>query len=369
MGAAFALYRHGSTLARTIRCRTVMRAALCLTLLSVLAACSDGSDNDSADRATADTPDVTVASLNVLHGLTCPPETASCRLADRQDLLFEWIESIDCPDVVLLQEVLGPRVIALLAERVASRCGSVYQVLVPSVPLGQNYTLSRYPVLQTGEDILMGGIRLLWHTQIDHPTGIVDLFNTHLAAGVDLQPCDESCPQECRAAGAADSRECQAIQVARLTQERAAPNSLRILGGDFNADPQSFVYHHLVEANGWVDAYLAAGNPECDPATGIGCTSGRQDEDLSDMESPASGVSRRIDYLFVQLPGGGSNSSCRYELDSHRDDDGDGMATRIFADDPNPFAATCGPLQDPICWPSDHEGTQADINCRSLGSE
>ena len=80
------------------------------------------------------------------------------------------------------------------------------------------------------------------------------------------------------------------------------------------------------------------------------------------MESPPSGESRRIDYLFLQIPGDGS-SSCDYELDSHRDDDGDGLATRIFADDPNPFADTCGPLPDAICWPSDHEGSQADINC------
>ena len=69
------------------------------------------------------------------------------------------------------------------------------------------------------------------------------------------------------------------------------------------------------------------------------------------------------DYLFIQFPGDDS-PACRYELDSHRDDDGDGLATRIFADDPNPFAATCGPLPNPICWPSDHEGTQADFNCR-----
>ena len=25
--------------------------------------------------------------------------------------------------------------------------------------------------------------------------------------------------------------------------------------------------------------------------------------------------------------------------------------------------AACGPLPDPICWPSDHEGNIADLNC------
>ncbi|HYR95310.1 MAG TPA: hypothetical protein VEM57_01185 [Candidatus Binatus sp.] len=43
--------------------------------------------------------------------------------------------------------------------------------------------------------------------------------------------------------------------------------------------------------------------------------------------------------------------------------DGDATATRIFADDPNPFAPACGPLPDPICWPSDHEGAELDLNC------
>jgi endonuclease/exonuclease/phosphatase family metal-dependent hydrolase len=362
MGVASTLHHDGPATPQAMSAVAARRGGVCLGLLLLVAACSDGSDNAIDMRATADTPDVSVASLNVLHGVTCPPETADCRLADRQDLLFDWIESIDCPDVVLLQEVLGPRILALLVERVASRCDSVYQALGPSTA-GQNYTLTRYPVLQTGEDILMGGIRVLWHAQIDHPTGIVDVFNTHLAAGVDLQPCDAACPQECRDAGAVNSRECQAIQVATLTQQRAAPGSLQILGGDFNANPTSFVYQHIVAQNGWHDTYLDAGNPECDPETGIGCTSGREDSDLSDMESPANGVSRRIDYLFVKWPGEGSNATCAYKLDSHRDDDGDGLATRIFADDPNPFAQTCGPLPDAICWPSDHEGMQADFNC------
>jgi endonuclease/exonuclease/phosphatase family metal-dependent hydrolase len=356
------LNRNRSSAARTTSLMSAMRATLCLILLPALVACSDGSDNVVDIRATADTPDVTVASLNVLHGLSCPPETADCRLADRQDLLFDWIESIDCPDVVILQEVTGGRVIAAVTERVAARCNAVYQVLAPPSPVGQNFILTRHPVLQTNEDRLMAGLRILWHAQIDHPTGIVDVFNTHLAAGIDLQPCDAACPQECRDAGAADSRECQAIQVARLTQQRAAPDSLRILGGDFNANPESFVYRHIVDENGWIDAYKEAGNPECDAATGIGCTSGRQDEDLSDMESPANGVRSRIDYLFFQLPANGA-SACRYALDSHRDDDGDGLATRIFADDPNPFAQACGPLPDAICWPSDHEGMQGDFNC------
>jgi len=360
MRADFGCYQIKPALVRPV---AILRTVLAVLLLAI-AACSDSSDNGAADdNATAATPDVTVASLNVLHGRFCAPETQDCRVADRQDLLFDWLEAIDCPDVVLLQEILGDRIITLLEERAAVRCGGDYQVLSPAFALGQNYTLTRYPVLQTGEDRLIGGIRNLFHTQIDHPTGPIDVFNTHFAAGIDLAPCDEDCPQECRAAGATNSRECQAIQVARLIQEHAAPGSLRILGGDFNSDPQSFVYHHLVEDSGWIDTYLAADNPECDAATGIGCTSGREDEALSDMESPASGESRRIDFVFVQLPATEDGASCHYALDSRRDDDADGLGTHIFTDDPNPFVDACGPLPEAICWPSDHEGMQVDINC------
>ena len=343
---------------------TALRAAIVGTLLLAITACSDSSDSTLANTAaTAATPDVKVASLNVLHGLFCAPETEDCRLSDRQDLLFDWLEAIGCPDVVLLQEILGDRIITQLNERAAMRCGGAYQVLSPALTLGQNYTLTRLPVMQTGEDELVGGIRNLFHVQLDHPTGVIDVFNTHFAAGIDLRPCDETCPPECQSMGAADSRECQAIQVARFVQERAAPDSLRILGGDFNADPETFEYRHMVKENGWIDAYLAAGNPECEPASGIGCTSGRESEALNDMESPANGVSRRIDFLFLQLPPEGSGAMCRYSLDSHGDDDGDGFSTRIFTDDPNPFVDRCGPLPEAICWPSDHEGMQADINC------
>src|SRR6185295_18100966 len=107
--------------------------------------------------------------------------------------------------------------------------------------------------------------------------------------------------------------------------------------------------------------HRAAVDPECDPGTGVGCTSGRADEDLSDMESPASHETERIDYFFLVRPGAGS--LCAATIDTGADADGDGTATRIFADDPNPFAPTCGPAPDAICWPSDHEGAQVDLNC------
>jgi len=46
-----------------------------------------------------------IATLNVLHGLACPPATANCRLSDRIALLGQWILDRNCPDVIALQEV------------------------------------------------------------------------------------------------------------------------------------------------------------------------------------------------------------------------------------------------------------------------
>jgi hypothetical protein len=54
---------------------------------------------------------------------------------------------------------------------------------------------------------------------------------------------------------------------------------------------------------------------------------------------------------------------CTATLDGAADADGDGTATRIFADDPNPFDGACGPQPAPVCWPSDHEGAELDLAC------
>jgi len=339
--------------------RTLARL-LSATLAAIsiaLAGCGD--DDDAA----ADPSDLTVANLNILHGIFCPPGTGDCRVEDRVDLLFDWLEAADCPDVVTLQEVLGNRILGLVDDAAAQRCAGVYQVHEP--PQGsQNVTLARHPVVASNEAALSGALpRVLWHVRLDHPTGVVDVFNTHLAAGVDLgsEPCAEPCPAECVVAGAMSNRDCQAVEVAALAESWSAADSLRVLAGDFNSTPSTFVYEHLVERSGWTDTYLAAGNPECEPASGVGCTSGRESENLDELESPASNVRRRIDFAFVQFPTGGE---CRWQIDSFADRDRDGLSTGIFAGEPNPFAEPCGPLPDAICWPSDHEGMQVDLNCR-----
>src|SRR3970040_1291253 len=78
-----------------------------------------------------------------------------------------------------------------------------------------------------------------------------------------------------------------------------------LVAGDLNEPPGSFVWHAFVE-RGWPDAYLAAGLPGCDPATGVGCTSGRFAAGLAALESPGSREVERIDYVFLVPPAAGS---------------------------------------------------------------
>jgi endonuclease/exonuclease/phosphatase family metal-dependent hydrolase len=332
-----------------------MRAhLLAVALALVIAGCGD--DDDATLGA-----GLTVASLNILNGGRCPAESSQCRLQDRVDLFYRWVAAAGCPDVVTLQEVLGVRVTELIEAGAAVACPFPYLQVSDT---SQIVILSRYAAERRSSVVLHGGVRMVSHARLHHPLGLVDVFTTHLAAGIDRgsDACGPVCPEACVAAAAQSNRDCQAVQVVDFvarTHDLATP---AIITGDFNARPDTFEYRYVITA-GWTDAYLSAGNPECDPMTGIGCTSGREDQALSDLESPADGTDRRIDYIFV-VPPAADEVLCEPAIDSARDDDGDGFATHIFANDRNPFADTCGPLPDAICWPSDHKGMQTDVNCR-----
>ena len=79
------------------------------------------------------------------------------------------------------------------------------------------------------------------------------------------------------------------------------------------------------------------------------------------MEQAALAQTERIDYAWLVPATAGS--LCSATVEAAGDPDGDGVATTLFADTPNPFTAACGPLPDAICWASDHTGVQADIDC------
>jgi len=315
--------------------------------------------------------DVTVANLNLLHGLSCP-DGAHCRIEDRVDLFYQWVAGSGCPDAVTLQEVveapgLGLEMIPLLEAQSATVCPFPYAVIpAQATSLDDAVLLTRYPVMESEVRYLHGALPNFRHvlfTRIAHPLEPVDIFTTHLASGVDsgAGTCAAPCPAACVTAGASTNRECQAVQMALFIEETHDIDGPAIITGDFNAQPGTFEYAQFVD-RGWIDTHLAAGNPECVPGTGVGCTSGREDGDLSELESSDSNETGRIDYLFL-IPGTGASPCVGAVLDPASDDDGDGAATRIFSDDPNPFAPSCGASPDPICWPSDHEGTEIDLNC------
>lgn len=313
--------------------------------------------------------DLTGATLNLLHGLTCPAGTAYCRLSERVDLAGQWIVARGCPDVVAFQEVfdLGPGTssAALMMEQLTDVCPFPYEVAyLKDNTVDDSLVLSRYRVVSSQFGKLLNGIRNVLHVRVDHPIGLVDVFSTHLAAGVDNggSPCGtgQPCPPECVGLPAPTVRSCQAEQVALYVEAEHDLVTPALILGDFNQGPGSPVYTRFT-GRGWIDAYLGGGNPECVPATGIGCSSGREDANLSELESPALGVTNRIDYAFVVPAGPGSN--CTGTLDTGADLDGDGIATRHFADLPNTFGPACGPSPAPICWASDHNGVQVDLNC------
>ena len=98
--------------------------------------------------------------------------------------------------------------------------------------------------------------------------------------------------------------------------------------GDFNVPPGTPRYERL-KANGWVDSHLAAGNPECDPATGVQCTAGRNDNTLTALQDPNAREQERIDFIFVKAPKG-----CTPKFDTAADADRDGVGTGLFAAQP-----------------------------------
>jgi endonuclease/exonuclease/phosphatase family metal-dependent hydrolase len=314
--------------------------------------------------------DVTIASLNVLHGIFCPAATVGCRRAERMALVRDFVVARGCPDLVVFQEIFdlapGLENVETLTTLLTNACPTPYVRAYHAFNLVDDELIfSRFPLLVDEILDLLGTLRNVLRVRVDHPIGPVDVYATHLASGSDLasNPCEGTfgpCPPECVAAGAATVRQCQGVQMAQHIEATHDVPTLALAVGDFNEEPGSFVYHQFAD-RGWVDTHLASGNPECDPATGVGCTSGREDQALTDMESPALGQVERIDYIWLVPATAGS--LCGGTTEPAGDPDGDGVATRLFADVPNPFAPSCGPAPDAICWASDHTGNQADVNC------
>jgi hypothetical protein len=150
-----------------------------LLVVSVCMLVSCGGSSGGGERS-----DITLANLNFLHGIFCPPETESCRLEDRLDLLGDWIEYAGCPDVVTLQEI-SRQSLALLEGRLDTVCPFPYELVQGENTIGidDETVLSRYPVAATAQRLLLGDFRNVLLARIDHPEGM-------LRAGLPGPVCD-----------------------------------------------------------------------------------------------------------------------------------------------------------------------------------
>ena len=173
------------------------------------------------------------------------------------------------------------------------------------------------------------------------PVGPVDFLTTHFASSSNNPPCSgDICPPVCPAGTL--SNECNAIEVIAALDAQREGAVLQVVSGDLNARPGSPTLTKL-ETAGFVDAWLAAGEPECDEANNRGCTGGRdRPENALDGLDVADGrYSSRIDYVLARPASG-----CTLEA-----------AAEPFVTEPlgEPFRG--------LYWPTDHGGLLAELTC------
>jgi endonuclease/exonuclease/phosphatase family metal-dependent hydrolase len=294
---------------------------------------------------------VRVVNLNLLHGVFCEAETDGCQRTDRVALLMEQLEASNCPEIVGLQEINEPLSV-LLKKATKKACDGAYEfVFDDTVGLDTERVLTTLPVKSTKVIKLNGNFRAASRAVLKSPTGPIVVVVTHQDGDPD-EPFVGEC-RTCKPPCSADTSpfECQTVQSADLADTAGGKKAIRILMGDLNVDATSERYASLI-ADGWIDSHLAAGNPECVEATGVNCTSGRDDQTIVALKDPNAKESHRIDFIFVKPPGG-----CEIGFDTPDDGDGDGLGTALFFDEP----AVDGP--GGLVWTSDHTGVSADFSC------
>jgi endonuclease/exonuclease/phosphatase family metal-dependent hydrolase len=300
------------------------------------------------------TKQVRIVNLNLLHGVFCPQETNACQAPDRVALLMQQLEAAECPEIVGLQEINLK--LATLIDKALPKVDCDYDVVFSKKPgsLDTERVLTTLPVRSQKIEKLTGAFRTASRAVLKAPIGPLVLVVTHQDGdpdgGAPDTPCQRTCPPVC-IEGQVGVRACQTVVSAQLADEVGGPRAVRVLMGDFNVTPTSGRYERLI-GEGWVDSYLTAGNPECDGATGVGCTGGRVDDAVETLKDPSATNSERIDFIFVK-----SGQNCPVQFDAPDDRNDNGLGTALFGDEP----ATDGP--GGIVWTSDHTGVSADISC------
>jgi endonuclease/exonuclease/phosphatase family metal-dependent hydrolase len=297
---------------------------------------------------------LTVVNYNILHGIFCPSDTDSCRAPDRVALFLSQLQDAQCPQVVGLQEVSG-QLAGLISQQLPGVCGGKYK-LAMSVTEGNDKELvfSTLPAKNAKVLPLPGGLRNATRVELQSDLGPVVLVVTHQDGDKTFPSCRNDfdrykCPKPCQE-GQTFS-ECQTVLGEQFGSQVGSKQAIRLYMGDFNLPAGTPRYQRLIE-RGWVDSHLAAGNPECDPTTGVNCTSGRNDVTLTALQDPTAQESERIDFIFVKAPKG-----CTPKYDTAADGDGDGTGTGLFAARPAPNG------KSGLVWPSDHTAVSMDMSC------
>lgn len=314
-----------------------------VVVVLIAAATAVSAQGAAGDASSArKTKPLTVATINVLHGLFCPSETDFCNAPDRAETLAQGLEDAGCPQLVGMQEI-GPRQEDLVPAAMDKVCGGRYELAWEAVEGSpdREMVFTTLPIRERGFlDIANFPWEAYW-VRVKTPLGPVDFLTTHFASSSNNPPCtSQNCPPVCPAG--IETNECHALEVTDFYDSRPAAK-LQIASGDFNAQPGDPTIATLTDA-GFVDAWLEAGQPECDPVTGSGCTGGRDrpENDLDGLDVPEGRYSSRIDLVLVRAA-----RSCTLRA----------KAEPIFAE---PFAK---PFRG-LYWTSDHAGVLTELRCR-----
>ena len=332
-----------------------MRKLLVVLVAGVLVAAAAPAATAGASSAPRVAPgnDLRIVTMNILHGIVCPNAPDDCQGDDRIALLGRQLQAAKCPPVVALEEISERMYGRIAAAPWVGECK--YKVVWHDMPsTDRELVLTTLPVTSQKLTILAGNFRSAYRVDLRSKLGPLVLVVSHQDGDPepgDPKPCNPAeCPPECPAE--ITLSDCQTNQAKAIASEGGGSKTIRVLTGDFNVTAASQRYRSIV-ADGWVDSHVAAGNPECDPATGAQCTSGRQDMNTDDLKNPASKETERIDFVFVKAP-----RSCKVRFDTPKDRDRDGLGTGLFANTP----ASNGP--GGLVYLSDHTGVGADLSCR-----
>lgn len=315
---------------------------LVVVVLSMTAAAAVAVGDRSAGGAAPKAKPLRVATLNVLHGLSCPPENDFCQAPDRAEIIARALEDAGCPQLVGFQEI-GPRQEEIVPAAMEAVCKGRYELAWQAVesPIDQEMVFTTLPIREQGHlDIASFPWEAYW-VRVTTPLGPVEFLTTHFASSSNNPPCTaENCPPVCPAGIA--TNQCNALEVVDFFADRPDV-PLQIASGDLNATPGDPTLVTFTDA-GFADAWLEAGRPECDPATGRGCTGGRERpaNPLDGLDVPEGRYSARIDFVLVQAARG-----CTLRA----------RAEPLFAE----------PLEQPfrgLYWPSDHAGVLTVLRCR-----